>query len=425
MAIKLSLPVEQNWSCHACGGCCRQHDIIMTDEERQRIVEQNWTEADGIPTRFSEVQRKHRGRAWHRMRQRDDGSCVFLAEDGKCRIHGKFGEEAKPLACRVYPYVFHPAGGRMAVSLRFSCPSVVRNLGRGVETQRSEIRRIAGAVVPSGATDLPPADLTKGRPLRWATLRTIVEAIEEEIADASEPLGVRLLRVATWLPVLPSRPIEDASDADLTEFLALIRQMAATEVTRDADTWPSPGRTAMTQFRLLAGQYARLETGGSDRSLGSRIGLLKLALRLTGGRGSVPAVRSEFGAVSFETLDAPLAEIPDGVDAILERLLLVKVGGLHFCGRGYYGHPLVEGFAALLLLVASIHYLARWNAATEGEPLDADHYVTAITSADHHHGFSPVLDQRNARQRVRFFLTSGELRPLLRRFACDRPAVHA
>ena len=46
----------------------------------------------------------------HRLGHLADGACVFLDPAGRCRIHAKFGEAAKPLACRLYPLVIHPAG---------------------------------------------------------------------------------------------------------------------------------------------------------------------------------------------------------------------------------------------------------------------------------------------------------------------------
>jgi lysine-N-methylase len=108
--------------------------IELSEEERQRIVDQEWTSTDGIPA-GQPVLEPHAGPPWkkrYRLAHRDDGACVFLNDDGLCRIHAKFGEAAKPLACRIYPYAFHPAGKKVTVSLRFSCPSVVSNRGKQV-----------------------------------------------------------------------------------------------------------------------------------------------------------------------------------------------------------------------------------------------------------------------------------------------------
>src|SRR5690242_12705002 len=32
-----SLPVLQNWDCRSCGDCCRELEIVVTEEEKKRI----------------------------------------------------------------------------------------------------------------------------------------------------------------------------------------------------------------------------------------------------------------------------------------------------------------------------------------------------------------------------------------------------
>ena len=80
-SVRLTLPVLQNWDCHNCGGCCRQHQIEITEAERQRIVDQKWTEADGIPAGDVIVRMgSWIGPARHRLAHQADGACVFLNE---------------------------------------------------------------------------------------------------------------------------------------------------------------------------------------------------------------------------------------------------------------------------------------------------------------------------------------------------------
>ena len=69
------LPVLQNWSCHNCGGCCREHQIGITEEEKRRIEKQGWTEADGIPTDRPLI--IPLGTAW-RLNHRDEGCVAFM-----------------------------------------------------------------------------------------------------------------------------------------------------------------------------------------------------------------------------------------------------------------------------------------------------------------------------------------------------------
>src|SRR5258708_3959486 len=149
MPPPLELPTIQNWSCHNCGGCCRPHPIEITPGGHPRIIEQNWAGEPGLapqqppfvgPGRFPRSQR-------YRLAHRPDGACIFLDERGLCRVHAKFGEQAKPLACRLYPYVFHPAGKKIVVSLRFSCPSVVGNRGRSLTDQKDDLKALERLVV--------------------------------------------------------------------------------------------------------------------------------------------------------------------------------------------------------------------------------------------------------------------------------------
>ena len=75
-------------------------------------------------------------RGEYRLNQNAEAACVFLGPGGRCRIHAKFGHDAKPLACRLYPFVLVPAGKRWRVGLRFSCPSVAVSLIRSMSFLR-------------------------------------------------------------------------------------------------------------------------------------------------------------------------------------------------------------------------------------------------------------------------------------------------
>src|SRR5687767_14626337 len=105
-----SLPVLQHWDCHGCTDCCRQYLVGVTDEEQARITGQGW-ESDPA---MKGVRLFKRFGGWFSRKKalnsRADGACVFLNEQGGCRIHAKFGSEGKPLPCRIYPFVLVPTG---------------------------------------------------------------------------------------------------------------------------------------------------------------------------------------------------------------------------------------------------------------------------------------------------------------------------
>jgi len=405
-APRLDLPTIQNWSCHNCSGCCRQHLIEVTDEERERIVGQGWSADDGIPDQPVIVRNGRFSRS-HRLAHRADGACVFLDDQGLCRIHAKFGEAAKPLACRIYPYTFHPSGRQVAVGLRFSCPTVVENLGASVASQAGELRQIAKQVVPAGITEDPPPEITRGQRLDWTDFKRFLNAIVDGLSQNDVALSVRLRRILFWMELVNASRFDEVRGRRLDEFLTLIRQAADVE---DQPELPPPSKTGGVMFRLLVAQYARKDTLLVLQSgLVNRWRLLMSALRFARGRGQVPVLQDGFGPATFEQLEQPFG-MPDAAQELLTRYFLVKVQSIHFCGRAYYGLPLVEGFLSLVLIYPAILWLARWLAVTDGrQVLTMGDIQQAMAVADHHHGFSPAFGQFSFRRRVRDLNRLGEI----------------
>ncbi|HEX7653930.1 MAG TPA: YkgJ family cysteine cluster protein, partial [Verrucomicrobiae bacterium] len=123
---RVIVPSGQNWSCHGCAKCCSGGMYIpLTPEDIRRLEGLKWPAGEGVPTAQAVVSSLGKSRLGHQP----DGKCVFLNAAGRCRIHAQFGEAAKPLACRLFPLVIHPAGKQLVLGLRFSCPSAAGNQG--------------------------------------------------------------------------------------------------------------------------------------------------------------------------------------------------------------------------------------------------------------------------------------------------------
>ena len=414
--IKLELPTIQNWSCHNCSGCCTQHGIYITQEEKARIESQTWTPADGIPV-DQPLFVKMGGtfsKAWHRLAHKSDGGCVFLDEQGLCKIHGKFGEPAKPLACRIYPYAFHPAGNKVAVSLRFSCPSVADNLGVPVNDQRREIEEIARLVVPTNAHQAPPPEIRRGVTLDWPDTMQIVQRLDETFA-AEAPVPVKLLRALCWIDLIDKTRFEKIQGTRLGELLDLIVQAASDEFPDALPDTDPPSAIGRTQFRLLAGQYARKDTYATGMgSVRGRLRMLRSALQLTSGRGTLPALQECLRPVPFEILETLFGGLPVQSEEMLTRYFRVKIQGMHFCGAAYYKIPLVEGLQSLTLVYAAVMWIARWLAAGDARAeLTHQDVHTALTIADHHHGYSPAFGTWGFRRRVKNLVKMEDLQRLI------------
>jgi len=413
-AVRLDLPTLQNWSCHNCGGCCRQHDIEITAEERDRILAQVWSREDGLdPNRLVEETGGSSRRRW-RLSHQPDGACVFLDERGLCRMHARYGEESKPLACRLYPYTFHPDENSLRIGLRFSCPSVVSNRGTPVLAQKSKLLRLAEEVVPKGYAGVSPPLLTAGRPLDWSQLRLLTDVLGELLAETQQPVVLRLLWCLGMLSLLEGnrdlgkvpfpRLVGHTAEAVRRELPALSRQ-----------PMQPPAAMARRLFRMTVAQYSRKDTfQAGQQSWRYRWKLLRSIWRFTSGRGLTPVLQEPFRPVPFADLERSYGAMTPAMDEVLSRYLQVKVESLHFCGLAYYGAPVVEGFASLALAAAAVCYLARWLARGEGrsewEPGDLER---ALAVADHHHGFSPALGQASFRGRQRWLWSQREVTRLV------------
>lgn len=421
MAISLTLPTTQNWSCHNCSDCCRHHAIEISPEERQRILSQRWSAADGTPTgeALFEGQLGPPGNRRHLIAHQPDGACVFLNERGLCRIHAKFGEAAKPRTCRVFPFAFHPAGKKVALSLRFSCPSVVANQGLPLGQQRDEIQRLAREVAPSDHESLPAPALSARQRVEWPVFSHFIAALDETLAPSPLPIALKLQRALFWLNLVEAR--FDPSSADrVPEFLEFIRQAASHQFPDENQNPPSPpgeapSSTAKMMFRMLTAQYARRDTL-ADLSAGWRVRwkLLRAAMRFTRGRGRIPPLQAVFREVPFAALEAPFG-FPIECEELWTRYFRVKIQGLHFCGPAFYGLPLIEGFQGLALIFPATMWIARWLAASQDrQALTLDDVARALAISDRHHGYSPSFATAGFRSRVRVLSQLGEIPKLIR-----------
>jgi len=181
--------------------CCREYAVHVSDEERRRIEEQGWATQPGFEV-VPLFQREGRwGRRWQLHHK--DGGCVFLGEGGRCRIHEKFGAAAKPLACRIYPFVLVPAGDHWRVGLRFACPSVAGDKGGPLSQHLAEVREFAGLLEKQNPVvdSQPPPPLQRGQRVSWGDVGILVQRLAILISGREDRVEL-LLRKCLALAVL-------------------------------------------------------------------------------------------------------------------------------------------------------------------------------------------------------------------------------
>jgi lysine-N-methylase len=411
------LPVLQNWDCHVCGTCCKEYLVQVTDDERRRIEAQGWDKDPdfaGLPL-FA-----RQGPPWARryfLNHRADGSCVFLRENGRCRIHERFGYETKPLACRLFPFVLVPVADHWRVGLRFACPSAAANKGRAAEAHDPELEQFAARLAereglqprPDGSLVPPPA-LQSGQRVEWPEVLRLVQALLVLLKNRRDRMERRLRKCLALVEQCREARVHRLKGTQLTELLELMVANLDREVPAAAADLRAPSWVGRILFRMATAYFTRKDHG-PNRGLvrRGRVGLLYAAMRFAAGRGTVPAMHGWIPEATFQEMEAPAGPLPDEVEQILERYYVLKVGSLQFCGPANFGLPFWEGFEELAVTLPVILWVSR-----AFRRLPRPEAVTrALSIVDDHFGFNRVL--ATFRQRMSFWILArrGELARLI------------
>ncbi len=425
-----SLTVLQNWDCSGCTACCRQYHVAVTADERVRITEQGWereAEFQGVPL-FVRTGRPLSG--GERLNQREDGACVFLGPDNRCRIHDRFGSAAKPLACRIYPFVLVPTGDHWKLGLRFSCPSAAGNSGRALADHLGEVREYAAALErQSGVTDsVPPPPLQGSQVLPWVDLFRLSAAFSKVLANSADTIERRWRKLLFLVTTLRKSKFDGGGDPKkaitagrLNELLYLLNEAAEDEVPVSPDEVPAPGWVGRMVFRPLAALYARKDSGPErGPAQAGPTSRLLAALQFARGSGSVPRVHAAVPETTFAEADQPLPALSDTASSMLTRWARVKVESLQFCGPTNFQLPVWDGLESLATAFVAVMWLAR-VLASDGRPTD-DAITQALRIIDDNFGFNPLLGSTRQKFALRLLSSKGELPRLVARYGTTRTA---
>ncbi|HOS44130.1 MAG TPA: YkgJ family cysteine cluster protein [Armatimonadota bacterium] len=401
-------PGFQRYDCVGCGACCRGRFAIgVTPEEYARIMAQGW-EAD--PALAGKTLFLPHGD--HYVTAYDAaGACVFLDERGLCRIHAKFGEAAKPLACRLYPFRFIPAGRQARVSIRFDCPEVACNRGRALPAHLPALRALLPHALPPAAMDVPVPPLFGRVSCTWDRLARIIDAVDRLLCAKSLDVTRRVAGGVNFAALLRNPRLSALNERAFADFLTTVAGKVTEAAEGDALGRTAPPALARAAFRQLAGVYARADYRGAPARLGQRFAT---AVRLLTGGGAVPAIQPDFPAVPFSALEDAFG-IPDAEAAEpIIRYLRARVLSMGFCGAAFYGRAVLDGLDALLFTYPLLLWFARlFSAGRNRSTLDRAAAERAVEIVDHQHGVTPILNLPSERRRLSFLCERTILRSLV------------
>jgi len=382
--ILAELPEYQRYDCTACGKCCAGiFTVVLRPGEYERIQEQGW---ENEPALHGERLFVKHGKG-HRLANRADGKCVFLNEQHYCRIHEKFGLEAKPLACQLYPFKLIAAGASVRSDIRFDCPAAAANNGRPVTAYAADVARALPQLMTTMAE---PAPFYGTLVLGWPQLERITQFLVRLLTQREMDLSRRVVACIQASAILRHLTPDALEEAVLDKVLDTTGNMLVMTAAKESLERIAPSQAALTGFRQLLVVYAREDRWGQRIPVMQRYRDL---FSMMGGKGMVPKLRADFPDVTFAALEEPIGFPPDDIVEPLERSLRVHLESLGFFGAAFAGYSYLDGLNALLLTYPVTFWFARAYAAGRGLPApDIDCMHQALLLVNHVHGLATVFN---------------------------------
>ena len=340
------MAAEQRFTCRQCGLCCRGAAVVVTAAEVERYRATGaarWYEGGGEP--FEPAPHGH-----FTIRMREDGACGFLSARDTCRIHEEMGAAAKPLACRVFPFRFHPVEGRPLVTASASCPTIVVNAGEPLAAQARSIAALRAEWARAFPEPDRPVELTRGRAVDLATLSSVQELLREMLDR--DHLAAGLERAARWLEDLTRRRVLRLAPEKFAEYAALTGRHAASVAAAPPARRPSAVTRLLGRGFLFAAVAVREQADPVRRGWGRRLRHLAHLHGLAPAGADVD--RGALGAAPIDVGD------PE-VQRLLRHALRSLVDGL---GTGR--RPVVDEIAVGAATIASGLALAAMQARASG-----------------------------------------------------------
>ncbi|MCA9255658.1 MAG: YkgJ family cysteine cluster protein [Phycisphaerales bacterium] len=417
---------SQQWSCHSCTKCCRELIVHLTKADRERIDQQQWTSKLGVDPYV----RLGRGVV---LNHTAEGACVFLQADGKCRIHAELGMDAKPFACRIYPFTLEREGDAIRSAIRFDCPSVTTSDGKPLPAYRRELQdlthEIVGAAPSMFSSDNATIAFSDNLKIDAATLDRIIGRLDKWIADTRRPFNERVRGLLDIVSTLNDVNLSRFDGARLADLVGMLMDDMPATLDENTETVPDPTPRQLKLLRQAAfahGAYVRFEEArqGLLGSIRFRFRQLRIARMMLDGTGPLPPIACDDIEATFEQIAAiqPLtpAEAQEA-DDLLTRYLMGRITNRGGFGRQYYGWPVLAGLNALLVSLAVVGWFARRAAAAAGrDRLSIEDVRAAVMIVDRTAGRSPELGARSGRLRVRYLAQEAGLGRLIARYGLIR-----
>ena len=395
---QIHIPPFLNYECQACGRCCHDYEVVLSEEEYDRLSHFEWS-AISPQLAGRSLFEPSRGRSAagpYRFHFGAETGCDFLGADGRCLIHQHLGLRKKAISCRLFPFTFAETPTGTYVGLRFNCVAAARGTGGPIIRQRDDIARLHRDVRCAARQEAfgERVSFAPGKSVAWDDYLHVEDAITEQMLRFDIPLDLRLVAIWRSLATLRETDLEKFTGQRLVELVRLLTNGAAQDASEGDPPPRPPGPFARAMFRQLLHLFhsrtsSAFRTGSLLQRLGTRLGGGWTAVGFLLGRGRVRLHGREGMVAIGEVRHVSMPRPSPGLTRMLENYLAGKVFGKQIFGPMFFGYDFVTGCAVLLCAYAAILWFARAMALTEGrDTATVEDIAAAIEYVDFTYGYS-------------------------------------
>ncbi len=199
MSTQLHLPPGINYECTGCGKCCGGWVVAMTEEDYDRISQEDWSDIhesySSRPLFRQLTKREAEGTPYTHKIVSETGVCPFLVNN-LCHMHSKRGSTFKPSICQVFPYSFTETPSGVYATVSYVSVGALYNSGLPLAQQEDVLQQKwleFKQLHPHHKPDWSTTKLTVDQPLNWDDYLALEEKLLEILADTSVSLEQRLI----------------------------------------------------------------------------------------------------------------------------------------------------------------------------------------------------------------------------------------
>lgn len=383
----VSLKSDERWDCHQCGVCCHGSIVPLNLDDAKRLLSQRWEdEPEFANTRLTV--RDRAAASSLRLAHRDDGTCVFLNDDGLCRIHSKFGMDAKPSVCQTFPLQLIPREKHAVMTIRRACPSAAADLGEPVSTRLSHVKKLVrNGLLKSNSAEPPAFKKSEFRP--WPTIQAILEESGQLLRDPRYPPVRRMVHALQYASHLEAAKTKQLDDNQIAVLARTLRDLEPEEAKPLFAMQRPPKSYSKILLRRTAMVCARLHPECRHRAgWKARTELAQTAWKLLRGNGSTPVFNNVFPTSTFTALEEPLGIQSPEIYEPLTRYIETNAESFLYAIANRSDWSVIESIRGLALLFPVGMWLLRWQ--SYGREPTVDDMVKVVVMLDRSQGHGPL-----------------------------------